>query len=258
MSKIEYKYWPFILLLLFTTCKKDDPVDICIGFEDEVYNYVKYECTVADSLDCSQKILNSLLLPDEYLKCSSTDSLVYTCLSYPYLPYIWLYNSLQIGFDHIMEMFNGFHELFAREDGIRGLIEVYKEMDPMGVNDFSTTIDRGNYMTQFSFLELTLSQFLIISKLTPEETKMLIQYSLDKYYEKSMIPNYTFIGEMSGLALMARILYSHNYEPFMDQLINIPNLSYFIESADLMGINNIEEITQFIVSNTESYLEENK
>ena len=246
----------FSIFCIFQFCDSDSPVDICIGFEDEVYNYTIYDCTDADSLDCSQKVLNSVLLPEEYLKCSSTDSLVCSCLSYPFLGYIWLYNSLQIGFDHIMEMFNGFHELFAREDGIRGLIEFYKEMDPEGVDDFSTVLDRGNYMTQFIFLELTLSQFQVISKLTPEETKMLIRYSLDKYYEKSIIPSYTFIGEMSGLALLARILYFHDYKPFTDLIMSVPNLIEFIESSDFLGKNNIEEITECIIINSEKYIEE--
>ena len=258
MRKIEYKYWPFILLLLFTTCKKDEPIELCSGFEDKVYKYSVYDCTEADSIDCSQKVLESILLPEQYLKCSSTDSLIRSCLSYPYLGYIWLYNSIQIGFDHVVEMFNGFNELFTREYGNRGLIEIYQEMDPEDVNNFSEPVDRGRYMTQFTFIELTIAQYQMIDKLTLEETELLLEICLDKYYSKAEIPSYSFIGEMSVLAIMSRVLYSKNYKPFMDQLINIPNLSYFIESADFGGINNIEEITQFIVSNTESYLLENK
>jgi hypothetical protein len=265
MSKIEYKYWPFILLLLFTTCekddticKKDDPVDICIGFEDKVYKYSIYDCTEADSLDCSQKVFESILLPEQYLKCSSTDSLISSCLSYPYLGLIWAYNSIQYGYERVLDNYNGFDELFIRVDANIGLMTVYQEMDPEDVNNFSEPADRGRYMSQFTFIELTIAQYHMIDKLTLEETALLLEICLDKYYSKAEIPSYTFIGEMSVLAIMSRVLYSKNYKPFMDQLLNIPNLSYFIESASLTGLINIEEITQFIVSNTESYLSENK
>jgi len=251
---MKYPYWLFLIFFLFTSCERNDPVDICSGFENRVYNYSIYDCTEADSLDCHQKILKSMLLPEQYLKCSSTDSLIRTCLMYPYLGYIWLYNSLQQGFDCVMNMFNGFDELFTREDANIELIKVYQQMDPEGVNDFSDPVDRGAYMTQFTFIEIIIAQFQFISKLTPEETEMLIEVCLDKYYDKSEIPGYSWIGEMSGLAILARILYSQDYKPFMDGLISIPNLNYFIESADFGGFNNIEEITQFIIMNAENYL----
>lgn len=71
-----------------------------------------------------------------------------------------------------------------------------------------------------------------------------------------MIPNYTFIGEMSGLALLARILYCHDYKPFTDLIMSVPNLMEFIEAADFLGINNIEEITECIITSSGKYLEE--
>lgn len=259
MNNMKYPYWGFLLFFLFTFCERNDPadpVDICSGFEDKVYNYSIhiYECTEADSLDCFQKRLKSMLLPEQYLKCSSTDSLIRTCLIYPYLPYIWVYNTFQQGFEKIMDMFNGFDELFTREDVNIKLIEVYYEMDPEGVNDFSEPFDRGSYMTQIIFIEITIAQFQIINTLTTEETELLIEICLDKYYIKSKIPSYDWIGEMSGLAIIARILYSQDYKPFMDGLISISNLNYFIESAGSGGFNNIEEITQFIIMNAENYL----
>ena len=261
ISNMKYPYWLFLIFFLFTSCERNDtadPVDICSGFENKVYNYSIYSCTEADSLDCSQKVLESVLLPDQYLKCSSTDSLTRTCLMYPFLGYIWLYNSIQQGFDHVIDMFNGFDELFNREDANIKLIEVYQEMDPEGVNDFSELADQGAYMTQLTFIEITIAQFQLINKLTAEETETLIEVCLDKYYVKSKIPSYAWIGEMSVLAIMARILYSQNYKPFMDELISISGLTYFIKMADFSGLINIKEITHFIISNAENYLQELK
>jgi len=253
---MKFSYGIFLILIIFTFCKKNDPVDICSGFEDKVYKYPDYRCMEADSLDCYQKRLKSMLLPEQYLKCSSTDSLIRTCLLYPFLPNIWLYNSIHQGFEHVTDIFNGFDGLFTREDANIELIKVYKEMDPEGINDFSEPADRGRYMTQFTFIEITLAQFQLINNLTPEETKILIKLCLDKYYDKSKIPSYSYSyeGQMSGLAIMARILYSQDYKPFTKELMSISDLGYFIESADFAGVNNIEEITQFIISNAENYL----
>ncbi|MBA7511131.1 hypothetical protein ES705_03122 [subsurface metagenome] len=267
---MKYSYWFFLIFFFFTSCETNDPVDIpsnpknidtfniniCSGFEDKVYKYPDYRCTEADSPDCHQKRLKSMLLPEQYLKCSSTDSLIRTCLMYPYLPYIWVYNTFQQGFEHIMDMFNGFDELFTREDANIKLIEVYHEMYPEGVNDFSEPFDRGAYMTQLIFIEITIAQFQIINKLTPEETEMSIEICLDKYYDKSEIPSYGWIGEMSGLAIIARILYTQDYKPFTDGLMSISGLNYFIKSSGSSG--NIEEITHFIISNAENYLKEQK
>ncbi|MBA7546866.1 hypothetical protein ES705_39267 [subsurface metagenome] len=261
ISNMKYPYWLFLIFFLFTSCERNDPadpVDICSGFEDKVYNYSIYSCTEADSLDCSQKVLESVLLPDQYLKCSSTDSLTRTCLMYPFLGNIWLYNSIQQGFDHIMNMFNGFDELFTRENANIELIKVYQEINPEGVYDFSELADQGAYMTQLTFIEITIAQFQLINKLTAEETETLIEVCLDKYYDKSEIPSYSWLGEMSVLAIMARILYSQNYKPFMDELMSISGLNNFIEWASFMGLINIEEITQFIISNAENYLQELK
>lgn len=254
MNNMKYLYCVFLLLFLFTFCERNDPIDICSGFENKVYNYSIYSCTEADSLDCSQKVLESVLLPDQYLKCSSTDSLTRTCLMYPFLGNIWLYSSIQQGFDHIMNIFNGFDELFTRENSNIELIKVYQEMYPEGIYDFSELADQGAYMAQFTFIEITIAQFQLINKLTAEEAETLIEVCLDKYYDKSEIPSYSWLGEMSVLAIMARILYSQNYKPFMDELMSISDLTYFIEMADFSGLNNIEKITQFIISNAENYL----
>jgi len=256
MTKILYQYWFIVLIILLNACKKNDSNELCSGFDDKVYKYNLYQCTEADSIDCYEKRLKSALLPEQYLKCSSTDSLIRTCLTYPFLPVIWAYSTIQIGFEHVTGQFNGFDELYKRVDAIVGLMNVYQEMEPADVYNFAEPADRGAFMSQFTFIELTIAQYQLIDKLTTEETMLLLEISLGKYNSKAAIPTYGFIGEMSTLAIMARILYSQNYEPFMDQLMSIPNLLFFVESAGFMGISNIEEITQFIVSNTEYYFSE--
>ena len=247
--------WPLIILFLFSTCKKNDQDELCSGFTDEVYEYSIYQCTQADSIDCSHKVLESVLLPERYLKCCSTDSLLRSCLVYPFLGTIWAYSTLQYGYERVLANFNGFNELFIRSDVNICLINAYREMDPEDVGDFSKPADIGEFMSRFTFIELTIAQFQLIEKLKANETKMLLEICLDKLSTKSNLSCYGIIGEMSILAIMARVLYSQDYKPFVDQLINIPNLLAFIESADLLGIDNVDEVKQFILNNTGDYLE---
>ncbi len=130
MRHYKYSYCIFLIICLFHFCKEKNPIDICLGFEDKVYKYSIYNCAEADSLNCYQKRLKSVLLPEQYLKCSSTDSLTRTCLNYPFLPNIWLYNTLQQGFDHVKDVFNGFDELFKRENTNAELMKIYQGMNP--------------------------------------------------------------------------------------------------------------------------------
>lgn len=246
--------------MLLCYCNEDNPVDICSGFKNEVYKYPNYECTEADSIDCFQKRKESLLLPEQYLKCSSTDSLSRTCLNYPFLGLIWAYNSLQQGFDHILEMFNGFDELFNRDDANIELIKIYQQMDPDSINNISEPVERGEFMTQFTFIEITLGQYKLINKLTHEEVTILISLCLETFYKESNISSFGWIGKMSTLVIMARILESINYEPFTSEISENPYLEYFILIADLAPFTNdkIEEITQIIISCSENYLTEQK
>lgn len=241
-----------MIILLLCHCNKDNnnPVDICSDFKNEVYIYPHFVCT--DSIDCFQKHKEALLLPEQYLKCSSTDSLSRTCLNYPLFSLIWVYNSLQQGFDHINEMFNGFDELFNRADANIELIKIYQQMDPDSVNNISEPVDRGEFMAQFTYIEITLAQYQLINKLTYEEASILLSACLEKYYLKSESESYSWIGEISTLAIMARILESMNYEPFTNEISEDPSLEYYISVAG----DGLTFYQQIIITCSKNYLAE--
>ena len=242
------------MIFLLCHCNKDnnDPVDICSGFINAVYKYPHFVCT--DSTDCFQKHKESLLLPEQYLECSSTDSLSRTCLDYPLLGIIWAYNSLQQGFDYILEMFNGFDELFDRDDANSELIKLYQQMDPDSVSSISEPVDRGEFMAQFTFIEITIAQYQLINKLTREEVTILLSACLEKYYWKSDSESFGWIGEMSTLAIIARILKSINYEPFINEISEDPYLEYYISVAG----DGLTFYQQMIITCSENYLAEQK
>lgn len=253
MKILNSPYLLFILLVLLVSCKHEN---VCSDFEDKVYKYPLYTCI--DSVNCWENLKKSLQLPDQYLTCSSSDSLAITCFSYPLLSNIWLYSSIQEGFNHVRQIFNGFEELFNRTDKNRVLIKLYQDIDPLLVISFEDPVERGEYMTYIIIVEIAIAQYEVVNYLTLDETKSLLEAALKKYYDKSSIPNYSWIGEMSSIAVLGRILYARNYIPFVDRLSTMTDLNQFIDSCDLSGINNMDIVIQTIISDSENYLNELK
>jgi hypothetical protein len=169
---------------------------------------------------------------------------------------IWLYSSIQEGFDHIKLIFNGFTELFERTDKSRVLINLYQDIDPLMVTNFEDPIERGHYMTYLIAVEITLAQYDVVDHLTIEETKTLLETALKKYRDKSGVPNYSWVGTMSTIGILGRILYSNDYMPFVDRLTTLADLNQFIISCDFDGINDVNIIIQTILSDSENYLNE--
>ncbi|MEI6049625.1 MAG: hypothetical protein WCS03_12050 [Bacteroidota bacterium] len=255
MKILENSFLLIIWSLLLFSCKHESA---CSCFEDSVYLYPNYICPGTSNVNCWEERIKSLQLPDQYLECSSTDSLTTTCFNYPLIGIIWLYSSIQEGFDHVELNFNGFTELFYRNDKNRVFIKVYQDIDPLRVTNFEDPIERGQYMSYITFVEITLSQYDVVNFLTIEETKSLLEIALKKYSDKASVQSYSWVGAMSTVGLLGRILCSHNYKPFMDRLTTIPDLNKFINSCDFTGINNVDIIIQTIISDSENYLNEIK
>jgi len=256
MTTVKKAICILLIIFVFHSCVKKKIVEVCSGFQDKIYEYSIYHCTEADSLDCSQKVEKSLQLPDQYLRCSSTDSLSQTCLNYPFFGYIWAYSSIQEGFERVKDMFNGIDELFSREGANSSLIRIYQRMHPEDVNDIPDPVDRGAFMARFTFIEITLAQYQLIQKLNNDQRITLISICFDKYNSKTSIPSYSWIGSMSTLAIIARILYTEDYKPFVNLMSANQDLEYFVQNADFdnMSPDIINDITQIVLSTANNYI----
>jgi hypothetical protein len=63
-----------------------------------------------------EKRIEVLQIPDEVLVKISTEGLLETCLKYPFLLSILSGDNCQQGFEGLMAQFNGFRELFKRDN----------------------------------------------------------------------------------------------------------------------------------------------
>jgi hypothetical protein len=245
-----------ITLGICNCCSYKNRIDPCEGFKDYIYKYPVFQCN--DSSDCFNKSIEFWKIPNPYLHCSSTENLIQTCLNYPLFGLIWVYNTTQQGFDHIREYCNGFDEIYSRDDLILKIIEIYRGMNPDSVTMISDPVAGGKFMATFTFIELTIAQFDLIKNLTTDEIILLLENCISIYDEKSNIPSYGIEGAESVLAIMARIMYLNDYKPFINGLSEIQNLKYFIDSSTLLGLQNYNEINNFILLNSQKYLNELK
>ncbi len=65
-------------------------------------------------------------IPDETLKSLTTGRLVELCIEYPLFHRVLLYDNLKEGYDHLKANFNGFRELFFRENLDIEMLKIYK------------------------------------------------------------------------------------------------------------------------------------
>lgn len=144
--------------------------------------------------------LQAYNIPSEIVKKISTAELVKTCLSYPEWRLINAYSDRQMGFSNITGLFNGFNELFLRDDAAKELIKVYITMDPKLIDQTWAPLQKGIYSFQFVCIEMLLSQGTIIKKLGVTDIRLLLDVAVSKYKEMLHIPTFYSIWDLSPVA----------------------------------------------------------
>ena len=122
----------------------------------------------------------ALQIPDVVLKKLSTESLLETCLKFPYLTDIFFYDNYQLGFEALMNEFNGFQELIKRSDLINVLIKKsqnFKE-DVRSIR-LQNDIEIGRFSFRHFVLGFMLAQDIVLENLSLEQEKQLILLSTE-------------------------------------------------------------------------------
>lgn len=150
-----------------------------------------------------QKI-ESCQIPYEVLKSISTANLIQLCLKYPLFPDLFFSNYLQSSFNRMIEQFNGFKELVKREDAGIILLELYKKMEPTGIDNSWEPQRKGFYTFDFVKIELLLANDDILVNMTPTALEDLSLRS--KYVYKGKEKIISEYGYNFGLASTALVL----------------------------------------------------
>jgi len=121
------------------------------------------------------EMLAACQLPADYLKNSSTADLAQTCLNYPLFTDFLAYNSHQEGINAIINDFNGFRELLARQDNAQALADLYKQL-PLG--------DRSVNQASLSFRLIGVECLLMRSEVINTANAELLKKIAEAAYQK--------------------------------------------------------------------------
>lgn len=131
-----------------------------------------------------KEMLDAVQIPETRLKAMSTAELVESVLNYPLYGDMYAYDTFQQGIDSLTLQFNGLSELLKRVDAGAVMIAKYKEKDPLKVTKLTTDVEKGNFSMNLGFLESILSQNKIISGLSNEQKKDLLEVAKQKKQQK--------------------------------------------------------------------------
>ena len=182
----------------------------------------------------------ALQIPDACLENLSTKGLLETCLKYPYLFEMWLFNDYQTGFNMMSARFNGYGELFKRPDLVNVLFDKYSQFSE---DVKSVYLLEGDERAEFSFrhfaLEFMLAQDAVLENLNAEQERELFLLSL----EHREITNSIFGGNhfISRALLYAKTVMRDNAA---GDYAN--ELSKFIKTPSSIAPNTVKYLDDYI------------
>lgn len=220
--------------------------------ENLTWNYpLKSGVKAWDDIESYDERLKTYNIPEKIVKRMSTTNLVETCLNYPELRLIMTRNSLQLGYDYISSIFNGFTELEGRPDAGKILLQVYENHSPLQINAYLTPLDKGRYSFRIAYLELILSQPKILSSLDKKDKIKLLQLATKYYREKESCSNdYSLFSLSTPALLLGRFLVSENDKDFMNLKKESNDLKNFIDLS--LPIDKVR--MDDVIIRTENYL----
>ncbi len=230
-----------ICMLLFASC--DDQETKCCACmsangTSDGYAYPVLPGTQEwSSLETGDEQYAACQIPDQVLTDMCPVGLVDSWLTYPLRIGIFMWPSLQIGFDMVEERFNGLQALLGSGDAADALVGKYEKMDPSGYPALATDFEKTAYARDLAILELTLAQYDVLEKLSSARRKELMAMALDKRIKKLNDDIYYHPDDVYGTTnptdgyMVARIMVVEEYEPFLVELEGNHDLMGFLESC---------------------------
>lgn len=184
--------------------------------------------------------LQAYNIPDEIISKISTEELVKVCLAYPEWGVVNAFNDRRTGLNNMMSNFNGFHELFARNDAAKELIKVYSKLDPLAIGNDWSLLQKGNYGFQINCLELLLSHGMIIEKLDVQDKQVLLNEVILKYNRKKQRPDVYSLWDLSPTAGLCLSMFDRNGELSKNDA-KLLSLKGTLMSNDIKVLNKVFE-----------------
>ncbi len=188
-------------------------------------------------------------IPAEILVKMSTEELIETCQNYPLLVNLFLFNSLEAGFEQLKQNFNGFRELISRKDAGEKLLKKYCAFNPSDLYEKIRQKSPGATLFPVVILEVFLSQDEIIQTLSSKKRYLLAGIALEKFEVKQQYPEiYGYLSLSPNGAVMKSVL---KVERFFN-LTESEEVKSSYMGVDLQNIDRIVEQTKkYLVQKTQ-------
>ena len=193
------------------------------------------------SLSSSQEMIDACQIPADILPNLSTASLADLCMNYPLLSDMLLANNYQDGFDKLVNIFNGFQELFKREDAGLALLNMYEKFD---LDSFHKNKDTEFKNVFFDMcIDVVMAQPVFLEKLNPDQEIKLMNESLNKLKIRQQIGD-SFYRQKTTAVILSRLLTKNNaalkeYDQFGNDKFLLLNNYFILEDESI-----IEKIKQ--------------
>lgn len=191
-------------------------------------------------------------LPNTTLKSISTLGLLETCLDYPLLTDLLMYNDLQTGVDKLSSNFNGISELLNRSDIAQVLILKYKSLAASRIKLNQTSIEKGRQVFIMIVIESLIAQYNVINSLKKEQKKELVSITYNSFLQKKLdIEFHSSLGLTSTAWIVCRALNSDSYQPTIEKI----NKSSIMNNFAKKGIQMNFDDTESIIKDANQYLQ---
>ncbi len=199
------------------------------------------------SLHSSKEMIEVCEIPANILPSLSTASLADLCLNYPLLGDMLLASNFQEGFDHLSKSFNGFQELFTRQDAGFALLNIYKKFDLASFHANKKTKFRNVFFDMC--IDVVMAQPVFLEKLNSAQETILINESLRKLKIRQQIGD-SFYRQKTTAVILSRLLTKNN--SMLSENNQYGNDKYLV--LNNYFILEDESMIDKIIQQTESYL----
>ena len=183
-----------------------------------------------------QEMIDTCQIPENILKNLSTSRLAHLYLNYPLLGDILFFDNYQEGFERISANFNGFSELFEREDAGTELLKLYQEFD---LESFKKS--NGKEKTNVFYdmcIDIVIAQPIFLEKLERQQETYLINESVNRLSMRQKIGDSSY-RQRTTAVILSRILTKNGaalkeVNQFGKDKYLLLNNYYILENVDMI------------------------
>ena len=154
-----------------------------------------------------QERLAALQIPNELLSSMSTKELFDCCFEFPYLFDVFAFDNIENGLTAVYSKFNGFRELFLRQDMIDVVIKEFGSISDNCENEKITDPKVGMLSLKIAILSYMIEGEEVLSNMTVSQLKELLKLA---QMNIKTLSNHSAYKNSSGLFAIQKLVQSLN------------------------------------------------